>query len=110
MNNRLSDDELKDLLALSQKATPAPWYVRHLDDDHAMSLTAVSTVPDTGKSERWPKFDHQEIIAATLVQEPRYVCVGDDKWEENAALIATAINVLPALIQELLELRKKAPS
>jgi hypothetical protein len=48
MNDRLSDDELKDLL--SQKATPAPWYVRHLDNDHAMSLTAVSTVPDTGNT------------------------------------------------------------
>src|SRR5260370_41229282 len=27
--------------------------VRHLDDSHAMSLVAVSTIADTGRGERW---------------------------------------------------------
>lgn len=33
---------------LAGAATPGPWHVRQLDDDFAMSLVAISTVPDTG--------------------------------------------------------------
>jgi hypothetical protein len=104
---QLSDTELQELLELSRNATPTPWHVRHLDDDHAMSLTAIATTPDTGKYERWPDFDAKEIVAATLIEEPRYVCIGDDKWDENAAYITAAANALPALIEEIIELRQK---
>ena len=38
-----------------------------------MSLVAVSTVPDTRLGERWPRFDHHEIVAATLIPLP---CAG----------------------------------
>jgi hypothetical protein len=72
-----------------------------------MSLVAISTVPDTGKGERSPDFNHEEIVAATLVQEPRYVDVADRKWEENAAYIVAATQALPHLIEELLELRRR---
>lgn len=37
---------------LCAAATPGPWFVRSLDDDHAMNLVAVSTVEDTGRGER----------------------------------------------------------
>jgi hypothetical protein len=60
-----------------------------------------------GKHERWPTFDSKEIVAATLVQAPRYVDIGDEKWEENAAYITAAVNAFPALIEEVLELRRK---
>jgi hypothetical protein len=41
------------------------------------SIVAVSTVPDTGCGEWWPEFDHREIVATTLVQQPRYVDCAD---------------------------------
>ena len=103
---KASDEELTRLLELATKATPTPWFVRHLDDSHAMNLVAVSTVADTGRNEIWPDFNANEIVAATLMQEPRYVDVADGKWDENAEYIAAAANVLPYLIKELLELRR----
>jgi hypothetical protein len=66
----ITDDELLTIELRCEQATPGPWFVRHLDDTNAMNLTAVSTSPDTGHFERWPDFDHQEIVAATLVQAP----------------------------------------
>ena len=101
----LTDQELDDLDELDRAATPGPWHVRLLDDKHAMNLVAVSTVPDTGRGERWPDFDHGEIIAATLVQQPRYVGVADELWDENAAFIAEARQAVPRLIAEIRRLR-----
>jgi hypothetical protein len=97
-------------LTLARNATPTPWYVRHLDDSDAMNLIAISSSPDTGKGERFPRFNSNELVAATLIQAPRYVDIADGKWEENAAYIAAAANFLPLLIEELLELRKARPS
>lgn len=34
-------------------ATPGPWFVGNLDDDHVINLVAVSTVEDTGQGEGW---------------------------------------------------------
>jgi hypothetical protein len=73
MDQTLSNDELRELLRLASLATPAPWFVRQLDDEVASSMVAISAVEDTGKGERWPEFDHGKIVAATLVQNPRYV-------------------------------------
>lgn len=78
------EDELQELEEICSAATPGPWFVRVLDDDHAMGLVAVCTSPDSGKGERWPKFSPTEIVAATLVQHPRYVDVADESWDENA--------------------------
>lgn len=47
----LTDEELAAIEELAQAAAPGPWFVRNLDDDHAMNLVAIST-PDTGCSER----------------------------------------------------------
>ncbi|WTE70215.1 hypothetical protein OH775_27410 [Streptomyces sp. NBC_01615] len=90
---------------LCAAATPGPWFVRSLDDDHAMNLVAVSTVEDTGRGERWPAFDHGEIVAATLVQQPRYVDCADERWDENAAFIAMARDAVPRLVAEVRRLR-----
>ncbi|MCG7207145.1 hypothetical protein [Streptomyces arenae] len=67
------ETDLAEIEEMCAVATPGPWFVRNLDDSHAMNLRAVSTVADTGRGERWPDFDHRELIAATLLQEPRHV-------------------------------------
>jgi hypothetical protein len=103
-----TDAELAELEELSNAATPGPWFVRQLDDDFAMSLVAVSTVPDTGLGERWPRFGLQEIVAATLIQHPRYVDVADEHWDENARFIAAARQSIPRLIDEIRRLRRQA--
>jgi hypothetical protein len=103
------EDELKEIEELCSAATPGPWFVRALDDDSAMNLVAVSTHPDTGRSERWPQYDHGEIIAATLVQHPRYVDTVDERWDENAAFIAMARDSIPRLVAEIRRLRAQAP-
>ncbi|WP_443061504.1 hypothetical protein [Streptomyces sp. NBC_00414] len=96
-------DEIEELCSV---ATPGPWFVRSLDDDYAMNLVAVSTVEDTGRGERWPDFDHKELIAATLVQHPRYVDCADGRWDENAAFIAMAREAVPSLVLEIRRLRR----
>lgn len=78
---------------MAEASSARPWHFRHLDDSHAMSMLAVSTVPDSGRGEGWPKFDSGEIVAATLVQEPRYVSIADGKWRENATCIVAAANL-----------------
>ncbi|MBQ1023795.1 hypothetical protein [Micromonospora sp. C95] len=101
----MTDQELAEIEELAHAATPGPWYVRQLDDDFAMCLVAISTTPDTGLGERWPDFDHHEIVAATLVQQPRYVDVADERWDENAQFIASARQNIPRLIAEIRRLR-----
>lgn len=71
-----------------------------------MNPTAVSTAPDTGLGERWPGFDAEQIVAATLVQHPGYVCIADERWDENAYFIANARQDIPRLIAEIRCLRR----
>jgi len=102
----LIDEDLAAVEHRVRVASPGPWHVRHLDDDHAMSFTAVSTRPDTGKGERWPEFEHGEIVAATLVQQPRYVDLDDERGDENADFIAQDREDIPCLIAEIRRLRR----
>ena len=94
-------DDLDALTSLDAAATPGPWYVRFLDDDHCMNAVAVSTKPDTRSHESmrsgaWPS---EEIVAATLIQAPAYVLPSDDRWNENANLIAAVRSALPELLR-----------
>ncbi|MFJ4920030.1 hypothetical protein [Streptomyces sp. NPDC088725] len=98
--------DLDEIEEACSAATPGPWFVRNVDDDYAMNLVAVSTVEDTGRGERWPAFDHGEMIAATLVQHPRYVDCADGLWDENAAFIAMARDAVPRLVEEVKRLRR----
>lgn len=104
----MSDAELAALAELADRATPGPWHVRILDDAQAMNLVAVSTRPDQGPGERWPDFDHTVLVAATLVQQPRYVSIADERWDENAAFIAAARTAVPRLLAEIERLRREA--
>ena len=101
----MREDELEEIEDLCSAATPAPWFVRTLDDDSAMNLVAVSTTPDTGHAERWPNFNHRDMVAATLIQHPRYIDSGDERWDENAAFIAMARDVVPRLVGEVRRLQ-----
>lgn len=104
-NEPILEDELEGIEELCLAATSGPWFVRALDDDYAMNLVAVRVVPDTGRSERWPNYDHRDIVAATFVQHPRYVDSADGKWDENAAFIAMARSIVPRLVSEVRRLR-----
>lgn len=106
MNERLSDEDLAAIERRAGAASSGPWFVRRLDDDHAMNLVAVSTAPDGPAGERWPDFDHGQIIAATLVQHPRYVDTADERWDENAEFIASARTDVPRLLAEIRRLRQ----
>jgi hypothetical protein len=101
----LSDAELMAIAERAGHASPGPWFVQLLDDEDAMSLVAVGTVPDAEQGSRWPDFDHATIVAATLIQEPRYVDIADGRWDENADFIAHARTDIPRLITEIQRLR-----
>jgi hypothetical protein len=102
----LSDDDLAAIEQRAEAATPGPWHVRFLDDDHAANLVAVATTPDTGRGERWPDFAAGDLIAATLVQFPnRYIDCSDGHWDENATFIAHARQDIPRLLAEIRYLR-----
>lgn len=85
-------DQVRALADRMDEATPGPWHIRYLDDDDSMNLLAISTEPDTGLHERWPDFDGETMVAATLIQKPRFVSLDDGKWDENAWLIVAARN------------------
>jgi len=94
-------EQLDALEALERSASAGPWYVRRLDDEMCMGAYAVATTPDTGTNEgmrsgTWPG---SEVVAACLIQSPPYAVPADDRYEENAKLIATMRTVLPDLMR-----------
>jgi hypothetical protein len=93
--------DLEHLASLEAAASIGPWFVRFLDDEYCMGAVAVSTRPDTLKHEAmrnggWPG---EEIVAACLIQQPAYVVPADDRYDENAALIAALRNAAPELLR-----------
>lgn len=100
----LGEAELAEIEEMVRSATPGPWHVRVFDDAEAMNLVAISTVAGED-GQRFPEFDPSGVVAATLVQHPRYVDVADGKWEENARFIAESRRVVPALLAEIRRLR-----
>jgi hypothetical protein len=99
----MTDGDLDRLDALGKAATAGPWYVRRFDDEMRQGAYAVSTSPgpSTGEDEdmrsgTWPG---EDIVAACLIQSPPYVVPADDRFEENARLIAAVRNALPEPIR-----------
>lgn len=97
----MNSDDLEKLAQLDRAATPGPWFVQLLDDDHAMNAVAVCTKAQSGvggsmRAGTWPLDD---VVAACLLQEPRYVDPPDTKWDANAALIAEVRTALPELLR-----------
>lgn len=97
----MTPEDLEALAALERAASAGPWHVRQLDDQDCMGSLAVSTHPDTGCNEsmRSGQWRGEEMVAACLIQAPPYVVPADDRFEENAALIAAMRNALPELIR-----------
>lgn len=93
--------DLDELERLAVAATPGSWFVRTLDDEHCMGAVAVSTTPDTraDQSMRFGKWPSDEIVAACLIQQPPYVVPADDRYEDDAALIAAVRTTLPELLR-----------
>ncbi|MFJ9779918.1 hypothetical protein ACIRSS_10065 [Amycolatopsis sp. NPDC101161] len=102
----LDEAQLAEIEELVRSATPGPWHVRVFDDDAAMNLVAVGTVAgENGR--RFPGFDSSELVAATLVQHPKYVDISDGKWDENARFVAESRQIVPALLAEVRRLRAR---
>lgn len=99
-----TDDErqarLAQIRARLEDATPGPWYINQLDDEWSMSFVGVGTSPDDGTGD-YAHHCYETLVAATLVQQPRYVDHADGRWDENAALIANAPDDLAWLLAEL---------
>ena len=99
-----TDDErqarLAQIRARLEDATPGPWYINQLDDEWSMSFVGVGTSPDDGTGD-YAHHCYETLVAATLVQQPRYVDHADGRWDENAALIANAPDDLAWLLSEL---------
>jgi hypothetical protein len=90
-----ADGEPAETGELAGTATPGPRFVRFLDDGAGMRLVAAGTTPGTGRGERWPAYDHGEIVAATLVRTPRHVDAADERRDENARFITGARQTVP---------------
>lgn len=93
--------DLDEIETRARLATPGPWFVRYLDDRSSMALIAISSVPHSSANCRWPQFEPSEMIAATLVQDPRYVSSFDGRSEQNANFIASARHDIPRLVAAL---------
>jgi hypothetical protein len=90
----MKSEDLAALDALHLDATPSPWHVGRFDDEHFMSAISLeaSVTNKAGQT-------NTEVIAATLIQQPSYVVPSDDRWTENANLIAEMRNTLPELLR-----------
>jgi hypothetical protein len=98
----MTTEDLDRLEKLEERASAAPWHVRQqLDDDMCMGAIAVALTPDVEENASmragtWPSKD---VVAACLIQSPPYATVHDDRFQENAELIALVRNSLSDLIK-----------
>ena len=95
----MSGELLAQLSDLESHASPMPWRVVHLDDDHCMSLVAITNSDAPMGNAEGCSWEGAHILAATLVQQPSYVVPDDQRWDENAALIVAVRNALPELLR-----------
>ncbi len=96
-------DRIEELQRLHEAATQGPWFAHNTEDSLFMNAYAVTT------SENEPNLDgctdfHKEahdksVVALTLLQQPRVVGHESNRWAEDADLIATMRNALPALLR-----------
>jgi len=98
----MNTNDLDRLQQLLSRATEGPWHVRELDDKAFMSAITISTASSASDDHKrygggaWPADD---LIAATLIQEPHLVDHRQGRWEEDAELIVNLRNMAPQLIE-----------
>lgn len=95
--------DLEADLKLCEAATEGPWTV--FDSDDTMCMTYIGVCTDNKDPEGTDGYEH--VIAATLLQEPRYADHHSKQWYENANFIAAARTGWPETIRELMEARKR---
>jgi hypothetical protein len=110
VNERISDAEIGHLQRLLASATDGPWFVTYAQDPGLASATVVTTSEYRNGVHIDRDIDRLGIVAVTLVHNPYWYGIGDDKWDINAELIALLRNVGPRLLAELLELRANHPA
>ncbi|MDF3023871.1 MAG: hypothetical protein K0R10_1232 [Alphaproteobacteria bacterium] len=102
---RLGDAALRELLEISKATTPRPWYFHHRDDSLYMNAYLISTEQVENGDDI--DYDPETMVAGTLIQSFLPVQIGDKKSKQNTEYLIAAANNLPAIIEELLELREK---
>ena len=98
----ISNEELNEIEKRAEQATLGPWFVETLDDNAFMTLIAVT---HERPSEKPKSYDAGVVVAATLVQHPRYVSTNDQRFDENAAFIAASRTDVVRLVAEVRRLR-----
>lgn len=95
---------LDRLTELAAEATPGPWRMWHGDDSYAMNCYAV--VSGDGRAEYVNEEGfYRQVVAITLLQEPRYATNDSKRWDEDAAFIAACD---PSTVAALVEAAKAA--
>lgn len=101
----ITQEQLDKLEALTEAATPGPWYAHNTDDTSFMNVYAVTTSPIEPDFQYDNEATHEEVVAVTLFQYPRIACHKADRWDEDAAFIAAARNTMPQLLAEVRRLQ-----
>lgn len=85
---------IPEMVALRDAATPGPWYFVATNDASAMNARYVGTVyRGRGHDNQYGMADGEragEVVACTLLQDPRLIDIADGRWDENTRLIASA--------------------
>lgn len=102
--------DLVPIIERNRHRSPGPWKVGHCDDERNMS--AVFVYSGEGPENTYPDADlvkdaGKSVIAVTLYQQPRIADHKDELWEENADFIAGASADVPALLDEVVRLRRE---
>lgn len=95
-------ESIEFLAKLNAEASPAPWYLREMDDNACCSAVNVST-----SAEDYPgqdalarsEWDEKSVVAGCLIQSSLRAVHADGLWFENAMLIAEMRNCLPELLR-----------
>lgn len=93
----MTEGELDELQRLHEQASQGPWHTNWIDDDWCMRALVISqTEDDEDLGEDMSEYNNHRILAATLIQQPRYL--NNEKYRENAELIVAVRNALPKLL------------
>lgn len=103
----ITDEQLAQLKALAEAATPGPW------EDDAEEGGIVWGPPGSGESlyGALRRGKHREDKGSygpiAVTNDDEYV--HSNRWKEDSAFIAAARNLVPALISEIERLRAAQP-
>src|ERR1700677_4401173 len=85
-SSELRDEDLDEIERRVNGATPRPWFTSILSDEHANSITAVTT--------RRPKlndppahFDPTEVVSITGLDNPAFATLETGESDRNASFI-----------------------